>query len=109
MSHVAMCTYLFENNHRVFNCDRDGRGSVLCIFVVFKNTCVLLGLVDSLPLVWKMYILTDKRNATNKQIKAALIKQLFREIMLKLINKNYSQYHVLKEIQTLCSGSFKPA
>ena len=23
--------------------------------------------------------------------------------MLKLINKNYSQYHVLKESQTLCS------
>ena len=27
--------------------------------------------------------------------------------MLKLINKNYSQYHVLKEFPTLCSGTIK--
>ena len=29
--------------------------------------------------------------------------------MLNLINKNYSQYHVLRESQTLCSGTIKLA
>ena len=29
----------------------------------------------------------------------------FQVIMLKLIIKNYSEYHVLKESQTLCSGT----
>ena len=29
--------------------------------------------------------------------------------MLKLINKHYSQYHVLKESQTLCSGTIQMA
>ena len=29
--------------------------------------------------------------------------------MLKLINQNYSKYHVLQESQTLCSGTIKLA
>ena len=49
-------------------------------------------------------ILTDKRNATT-QIQFVLFMQLFRVIMLQVKNKHYLQYYVLKESQTLCSGT----
>ena len=54
-----------------------------------------------------VYCLT--KETLQQKIKVVLFKQQFRVIMLKLINKIFSQYHVLKESQTLCSGTIKLA
>ena len=57
-----------------------------------------------------LYIMTDKRNATTKNQSCfiqAVISSNYVEINQQ--NRSYSQYHVLKESQALCSGTIKLA